>query len=49
MKDKLVRFTVWVEPKQKAQVEKWAKLLSKKEKRTVSASEIIRLAIKDKS
>jgi hypothetical protein len=45
---RFVRMTVWLTPKQKAQVEKWAKLLSKKEKRTVSASEIIRLAITKK-
>jgi hypothetical protein len=45
MVDKLVRLQAWVTPKQKAQVKKRATLLTKKEGRTVSESEIIRTAI----
>lgn len=48
MKDTHVRLTSWVTPKQKAQVKKTAKNLTKKEGRKVSESEIIRSAI-DKS
>jgi hypothetical protein len=48
MAEKFIRMTSWVTPKQKAQVKKWAKILTKKEGRKVSESEIIRTAI-DKS